>query len=561
MLNSFFPSRFTRFRQHHSLTLMNLAQFGAIVNDNIYKLVVVFLLIDTLGTSQASTILSKAGTIFGIPFLLFSSAAGILADRFSKKWILAAMKMVEVCIFLAAIPIFLIKSPFACFFLLFLLATHSAVFGPSKYGIIPELVDNAVVPKANGLITSTTYLAIIIGTFLGSFLTQITGRNFTLVMGFCCVFSILGLFCALAIPRTPQQGSLKKFSPLFLIEIYQTLNACKHYRHLRIALFGSAFFLFLGSYTQLSIIPYTIESLGLPEEVGGYLFLCTALGIAIGAFLAGKLQKKTANLLIPCAASYSLCIFLGALYVFSGHLFLVAISLTLLGASGGLFIVPFDSFIQLSCPSEHRGQIIGACNFLGFCGVLIASFCLYYFSKVLSLHIATSFGVIAGLTLLFALGLCLRLSDLVARCIAKRLFQCDVHLHNAPLLTGIKDPPLLILQHATWKKFFAFSLIAPDYHFILFNKTTLFYRCLAKLCYHLHVAPASPKELLQAAELLQAKGYAVCIILPYVISFEEAKAPKTILDFFKSSSPERLYVDIQLPLSHHGSTEITFSKE
>src|SRR5271170_2630382 len=101
---------FRHFRETHSLVLMNLAQLGAIINDNIYKLTMVFLLIDTLGHQEASSILAKVGAIFVIPFLLFSSAAGILADRFSKKWILSVMKVVETLVLIAAIPIFLLHS-------------------------------------------------------------------------------------------------------------------------------------------------------------------------------------------------------------------------------------------------------------------------------------------------------------------------------------------------------------------------------------------------------------------------------------------------------------------
>jgi len=552
---------FRKFRETHSLVLMNLAQLGAIINDNIYKLSMVFLLIDTLGHQEASSILAKVGAIFVIPFLLFSSAAGILADRFSKKWILSVMKVVEMSVLIAAIPIFLLRSSFGCYFLLFLLATHSAVFGPSKYGIIPELVNKEAVPKANSLVTSTTYLGIIIGTFLGPFLSNITGKRYVLVISFCICLAIAGLLCAIAIQRTPRQGSTKNPSPLFFLEIYRTLEFCKKIEHLRVVLFGSAFFLFIGAYTQLAIIPYTIESLHLDETVGGYLFLCTALGIALGAFLSGKILKKHIDLAIPCLASFALGILLLTLLFFAGHVSLVILALCLLGVAGGLFVVPLDSFTQLSCPNERRGQVIAAGNFVGFIGVLIASFFLYLFGAVLKINPAVSFGIMGILTLLFSLVFSFRLSNFLVQFLVRRMVHSPMTLENEDLFFEAEERPLLILQHGSWKKFIFLSRLAPDYHFLLSNNTRFLYRWLARFCYHLHLSPPSPTAILEKARLLQKSGVPVCIILPYRFWIEKQGEQLSFSALFKEKPLKHLIVDIQLPLAAKNTTVIRFSAE
>ena len=168
-----------------SLLSLNIAQFFGVINDNVFKLVMAFLLIESLGYAETSKILSATGAIYVIPFLLFSSSAGILADRFSKQKLLVGMKCAEILIMILAVFAFGSKSLFGCFTLLFLLSTHSALFGPSKYGIIPELVPQNEVSRANGLVTSFTYLAIILGTFLASFLTDITQHHFVLIALFC----------------------------------------------------------------------------------------------------------------------------------------------------------------------------------------------------------------------------------------------------------------------------------------------------------------------------------------------------------------------------------------
>ena len=279
-------------RSANSLIMLNIAQFLGVVNDNLFKFAMAYLLIDNLGQEMASSILSATGAIYVIPFLLFSSSAGILADRFSKQKLLVVMKIVEMVIMLLAFFAFAKANVIACYTLLFLLSAHSALFGPSKYGIIPELVTSEKVSRANGIITAFTYLAVILGTFLSSFLTEITDRRFTLIIVFCFLIAAGGLFTSLRIKPTPAQGSQKKVNFLFIREIFATLKASRKIPHMLPAILGSAFFLFLGGFTQLNIIPYVIKCLHLSEVTGGYLFLLTALGIALGSYLAGKGSKK-----------------------------------------------------------------------------------------------------------------------------------------------------------------------------------------------------------------------------------------------------------------------------
>ena len=139
-------------KKTNSLPWLNLTQFFGVINDNLYKLLLVFLFIDLLGNEQASTILSAAGAVYVVPFLLFSSSAGILADKFSKQKLIVILKSFEVVIMSFALWAFYCKSLYNSYILLFLLASHSALFGPSKYGIIPEIVSKEKITKSASLI-------------------------------------------------------------------------------------------------------------------------------------------------------------------------------------------------------------------------------------------------------------------------------------------------------------------------------------------------------------------------------------------------------------------------
>ena len=121
----------------HSFAWLNATQFFGALNDNVFKLLVVFFLVDHLGFDRKSTI-GLAAIVFVIPFLLFSHAAGVLADRYSKQNIIFYSKCMEAVLMACGSGGHLMGSPLMLYVLLFLMCTQSAFFGPSKFGIIPE---------------------------------------------------------------------------------------------------------------------------------------------------------------------------------------------------------------------------------------------------------------------------------------------------------------------------------------------------------------------------------------------------------------------------------------
>ncbi|HEV3270235.1 MAG TPA: MFS transporter [Candidatus Rhabdochlamydia sp.] len=494
-----------------SLACLNVAQALGVVNDNIFKFTMVFLLIETLGAAEASSILSATGAIYVIPFLLFSSYAGILADRLSKQKLLVFMKGIEVLAMGIAIVAFAARVPWLCYSLLFILAIHSAVMSPSKYGMIPELVSQHAVPRANGLITSTSYLAIIFGTFLASFLTETTHSQFTWVACICFMIAVGGFFAALGIKKTPEQATKVKAHPFFLKEIYYTLKIASLTPHLVTAIFSSAFFLFVGAFTQLNVIPFAIQTLHLSEIAGGYLFLVSALGIAAGAFLAGKLSRYKTALGFSCVACLGIAINFLFLSI-TKSLPLVVISLILIGAFGGLFAVPFDTFIQLNSKDERRGQMIAAANFFSFTGVFIASLLLYIFSQFLELSSASGFAAIAALTLLVFLVLISRLSEFFFSFLAKIFFFFSSPCRTEFSALEANPSPIFILEKASFRKAFFLAAKFPMMHFLLSsNRSKQPWYC--RLVYSLHAAPKGldTQELIAYAQTQLLPERPICL--------------------------------------------------
>ena len=208
------------FQSRHALQFHNMTQFGGALNDNIFKYLIVFMLIDLLGEQHSNQILFRVGIVYVLPFLLFSNMAGVLADRLSKQRIILGLKVSELVIILLSFGAFAFKSEWAVYTLMFLLSLQSALFSPPKYSIIPELVKRDKISRANGLITAFTYLAIILGTFTATVVTQLTHRNFVLSAGVCLLAALFGLITAFLSPtlirREPNKKSLPSLFEKFI---------------------------------------------------------------------------------------------------------------------------------------------------------------------------------------------------------------------------------------------------------------------------------------------------------------------------------------------------------
>lgn len=440
--------RWTPLTRLRSFYLLNATQFLGALNDNVFKLLVIYLLINVKGPGAANEVLSLTGAIFVMPFLLFASTAGILADRFSKRTIIVYTKVAELVVMLLGLLAVYFEWEFGAYGALFLMTAQSAFFGPSKYGIIPELIEPKMLSKANGSITSFTYLAAILGTFLASFITDISNKNFVIVALFCVLIALIGLLTSLGIARTAPQNSPKKINPIFLYEIYKTLKFSWTLPHLLPAIYGASFFLFIAAFTQMNIIPLAMQSLNLSEIGGGYLFLPTAIGIAIGGILAGRISKEKIEPGISCIAGFFIALFFILLALTSSSLGLTITWLILIGIAAGMYLIPFDAFLQINSPQEKRGQMIAAASFLGFVGVLMAALFLFLISEELGLTADTGFAMIGILTFISNFIITGRISALFFPFFAKKILKRVRRLH---LISAVPDPSaIIILQSRSW---------------------------------------------------------------------------------------------------------------
>lgn len=437
-------------KRFSSFTYLNVTQFLGALNDNVYKLLIVYFFIQLEGIVHSHQILAITGAIFVLPFLLFSAISGTLADRFSKRDIIVLTKILELVIMGLGVLAFSLESKIGSYIILFLLATQSAIFGPSKYGIVPELVSSDKISSANGMMTSFTFLAIILGTFLASFLIEITNRNFIIASIFCTFIALVGVVTSFCIEFTPPSGSVKRLNAFFLREIYDSLKVAHQEQSLLPAVFGSAYFLFLGAFVQLNMIPFAVQLLHLTDVQGGYLFLLTALGIGTGSVIAGKISGKIVELGLVPIGGIGITIACYLMDLFSNSLGAIIPLVIIVGMFGGIYQIPLDSYIQVASPKKYRGQIVAATNFLSFFGVLCASLLIYMIFEIFGLQSDKGFTIIGTLTVLVTVFYTFQFFDYLTRFIAM-LFS---RLHFQMTFYGKENipecPAVYVCSHTAW---------------------------------------------------------------------------------------------------------------
>lgn len=363
------------------------SQFLGAFNDNAWKIMVFTLATRPLLSQSSSdfelssqTLATLSMLVFLLPMMFFSIPAGILADRFSKRTVLIATKLLEVLIMggAAAVLYFAplqIGLPFA---LLGMMGLQSAFFSPAKYGILPEILPEGKLSKGNGLLEMWTMIAIIAGTGMGPIMLAAdqfgSKPQFTWIgAGLLCILSLVGFAASFAVPKVkthsdPTASSIKA--------LFQAVASIRKDRVLIIAFLGSLIYWTVLSLLGQNVLVYA-KSLALGLEKGeiwqGIPPAAFGLGISLGALVAARYSPNHVEIgLIPLGAIFFSIssLTLGILQPgMAGTIFI----LIFMGISAGMLIVPLHTLIQSRAPNDQRGSIIALGNILDITGMLAGS--------------------------------------------------------------------------------------------------------------------------------------------------------------------------------------------
>lgn len=382
----------TEKKQKSSLLGLLIAQFFGAFNDNAWK-VMVFTLATrpmvqqmnegTLSTSfetSSQLIATLSLVVFLIPMMLFSLPAGAMADQFSKRTIIILTKILEVIIMGAcAVVLFLAPTQFILpFILLGLMGAQSALFGPAKYGIMPEMLPKAGLLKGNGLLEMWTMIAIIAGTGMGPLLLAADsgGSNPSLTwLGplWLTILSVIGLAGAFFICKVPAARANRQKVSASIKGAWKVVTGDKV---LGLAILGSTIYWSMTSLIGQNILVYA-KTLVLDIEKGEMLQgippASYGLGIALGALLSGKFSGERIEYGFIPLGSIGFAIGSLLLGIIQPDMVGTVVLLLLMGMSSGLLIVPLHAIVQWRAPDEERGSIIALGNFLDIGGMTIGS--------------------------------------------------------------------------------------------------------------------------------------------------------------------------------------------
>ncbi|NLV44820.1 MAG: MFS transporter [Candidatus Hydrogenedentes bacterium] len=398
-----------------------VTQFQGAFNDNLYQWVITFYLLAVfqvrpegdaeylyLGRFTADTFVPAFATfLFSLPFILFPAVFGALADRFSKQSIAVATKWWEIAIMAMGGIAFYLGFPPLIWFLLFLMATQSAMFGPAKYGILPEILPPARLSWGNGVIQMGTMIAIIFGTGLAGPLFLLLSERIYLVSIVLVMLSILGTGSSYFITRPPAANPQQRIPWFPWGGMGKYFAVVRKDRVLFYTVVGYTYFWFVGALARQNLVKFATAEMMISEDMMSYLLAAVAIGIGMGALVAGYMSRGKVELgLVPIGAlgmmtfSFLLAVpyralqitvvpvikfvavpltggtdgpLMGLARVTGGHYLVVLMCFLALGVFAGLYGVPLAAAIQKRAPKGLKGGVIAAVNMLTWVGIAFSS--------------------------------------------------------------------------------------------------------------------------------------------------------------------------------------------
>ena len=501
-------------------------QFLGAFNDNIYKIVVSLFAIEAVaGSGGGSSYLSLAGALFILPFFLFSGYAGHISDVFNKRSVLIVTKSFEIVAMILALFAFWSGRIELMLGVLFLMALQSAFFSPAKYGILPEMLSYKGLSRANGLLEMTTFLAIILGSSIGSLIFAVWRDRVELIGLALIIIAVAGTITSIGIPRVPPSGAIKPFRLNPWAEIIMGLRRLYREKPLWLTVVGISYFWFLGALLQLDIFLLGKEVMKLDDQWIGILVAFLAIGIGIGSLVAGRLSGDDIEPGLVPIGSVGMGIFSVLLSYSVSSYFMAAIVLVLLGFSGGLFIVPLTASLQQKSGQQEKGRLIATNNFMNTGGILLASGVLWFFRDLLHIQADRIIQIFGFFTFIVTAYIVRVLPGFFVRLIlwmlANSLYRIRiVGQENIPL----QGPALLVCNHVSFVD--PFLVGSCTRRFIRFMITRSYYEIRSlqwffRLMKTFPVSDRGRRDILKSIELARdelRQGNLVCIFAEGSIS-------------------------------------------
>ena len=360
-----------------------ITQFFGAMNDNVLKTVLTFMVINGVWSGQLGDGgQGWVGVCFTLPFILLSGYAGQISDRYSKSDVTWWVKACEIPIAAVAGLGFLIGNLWITLAALVALTIQSSFFGPAKYGMIPELVDDRLLSKANGTINMATNLAVIVGTLIAGVVADrynpiddAVAPLRWLPMVVLVATAVAGFVSASMMPKLAEIGRREAFDYNPFSTYIKTIREMSRTPLLMVMMAWGYFYFMVG--IALFILPEYSDVLSISRTEASVLMGVMGVAVGVGCAAAGWISgDQIRPRLVPIGAAGLVLFFLLLGLVPptlgpGGNMVRVATGSAAwfvvgAGISAGFYIVPLQALLQKLSPDDERGRYLGTANGVSF---------------------------------------------------------------------------------------------------------------------------------------------------------------------------------------------------
>ena len=447
-------------------------QFLGALNDNLFRNALATLLVFGIGLEagwDVSMLVNLAALLFILPFFLFSALFGQLADRSEKSALVRRVKLLEVAICLfAGIGLYL-GSLWLLMAVVFLLGLQSALFGPVKYSILPQLLATRDLTTGNGLVASGTYVAILAGTILGPLVAGMPLAWPWAVLVASLVVALVGYATALGVPRVEVGDPGLKLDLNPVRASWVNLRTLAGDRTLRHVVLGISWFWFYGTVFLVQIPAWTGTVIGGDQGVLAAALALFIVGVSTGAMLCARLSRGGIEIGLVPVGALGMTVFGFDLMLASpeqalqraGVLEVLAapgslrwiFDLIAIGVSAGLYIVPLYALIQKLSDAQRRARVIAGMNILNALFMVLASVLAIVLLTALGLSIPALFGVVALMNLVVAGYVFLLVPEFTLRflmwCVSRLIYRVRV-IGRSEERVPAEGPALIVCNHLSY---------------------------------------------------------------------------------------------------------------
>lgn len=379
-------------------------------NDNIFKQSLILAILFKLNTdADRDLLVNLCALLFILPFFLFSALGGQFGEKFAKDALIRQIKLAEIFIMLAGAAGVLLNNLELMLAVLFAMGTQSALFGPVKYSILPQHLQENELVGGNALVEMGTFLAILAGT-IGAGVMMASSSYASIVAGSVVGVAVLGYLASRGIPRAAAAMPTLKLDWNILRQSWLTMKLGLGQRPaVSRSLVGNSWFWFLGAIYLTQIPAYSKEWLHGDESVVTLILTVFSLGIGLGSMLCERMSGHKVEIGLVPFGSIGLTFFGILLWWCSGgfpegaepHSWLALLgygqawwilgSILGIGLFGGFYIVPLYALIQSRTAEHERARVIAANNILNALFMVASAIAAILFLSVAGLTIPQLF--------------------------------------------------------------------------------------------------------------------------------------------------------------------------